>query len=76
MPKNVKQYAIAIVLAFLAFSAAKNAWDIYATDNVPESTRAIKEQEEELRKLRESYKEADKASKETDEIIKQIKEKD
>lgn len=74
MPKTRIQWAIAIILVFLAFSTIKNGWDIYATDNFPETTGAIKDQEEGLRKLQESYKEAEKASKETDLIIKQIKE--
>jgi alpha/beta superfamily hydrolase len=59
MPKSRIQWAITIILAFLAFSAAKNAWDIYAVDPFPEQTEAVKEQEEELRKLKESYKELD-----------------
>ena len=61
---KLKRYAIAAILLFLGFSSLKNVYEQITTDPYPEQTRSIQEQQEGLRKLRESYKEVDKIHKE------------
>ena len=63
MPKNFKQWILAIVLVYLAFSALKASLDV-AKDPFPELTKDVQEATEGAKELEQAIKEANELEKE------------